>query len=88
MRGVDISLKQARGEKINHLLWVPLTAFSCLLAAHIQSNMSGSIQDRERDGLNEAVDKCLDAFTMARRWCAGWGKIRYVVYVCQSRVDT
>ncbi|KAG7531211.1 hypothetical protein FFLO_04515 [Filobasidium floriforme] len=76
MRGVDISLKQAQGEKINHLTWVPLTAFSCLLAAQIQSNMSGPIQDRERDGLDEAVDKCLDAFTMARRWCAGWGKIR------------
>jgi hypothetical protein len=56
MRGVDISWKQARGEKINHLLWVPLTAFSCLLAAHVQSNMSGSVQDRERDGLDEAVD--------------------------------
>lgn len=76
MRGIDVSWKQARDGQFNHLLWVPLTAFSCLLAAHVRCDSSVTHPNRARDDLNDAVDKCLDALTLGRRWCAGWGKIR------------
>lgn len=83
IRGVDVSWRQARSGQLNHLMWVPLTAFACLLAAHVRCDPSVTSPEQPPDELHEAIEKCLDALTMARRWCAGWGKIRSVQRLMQ-----